>query len=477
MVTRQQFFRYGFTLLILAQTALSLIWAADNFGVVPEYADSAGYYELAKMLVVHRYRPFTFPLLLRLCMEVSNTYHVHLLFLAQTGLALVALWLLLGSLTPERRGLDKVLLFLAVGTNPLFTHFNFAVMAESLALSFAILAATALWNAVSRETWSRSWTLLFMVTFTLAINARGERIVSLSIGLMAGLLLLLVLRRLPRARLTRIALCFCLAFSCHLAADKLLHKSDQLFFVRNITLYQQAFFNVTFTRAERLWPLFPDEVRTLLPFEEMRKWDDQTGYAYTVLDRLQHLNQNVYRTMLLTVLRHDWPHLLYRLGAGVTHYTLSAIYPYWYFTGLPNNRPESEAWNGLTHFYRTQRWTYTRMAGYPLRVVEPYSGMNERLSRLTWWYWLTASLLVQTVMFSGIARLIKSFHNIKLNRMGGAYLFFTIAMLTTALIFAANPVYLHIRYTLTWHVFALTALFSLVLPVKAESSLGDEKRT
>lgn len=449
-MTRQQIVRCGFILLILAQTALCLSWAADNFGVVPAYGDSSDYIERAKILAVHKLRPFTLPLVLHLCMEASKSNAMYFLFLVQTGLALTTLWLLLGILASGRHGVDKLLLFLAVGTNPLLTHFNFAVMPDSLAMSFSILAAVALWNSVSRETWYWPWPALFIVTFTLAVNARAERLISLSLGLMAGLLLLIALRRLPRIRMTRIVCCFLLAFCCHFGMGKILPKSDIIFNGGdyNFTVYQQLCWQTVFTRAEHLWPLFSKEVRAALPLEEARTWDKRLSYFYTVRKHLDPLGDSAYKDIFFILLKHDWPHLLYSIGAGAAHYTLTAVYPYFYFTGI-NFDQQSEAWNGFTIFYMTQNWTYTRMAGHS--------------PGLTWWYWLTASTLVLAALGRGIILLVRR----ELPIGGSAQIFFGCAMLVMVLFFVAFPVFVHIRYALTWHVFALAALFGLVLPVLA----------
>jgi hypothetical protein len=452
--------------LILFQAALGLAWAIDNFGVIPAYGDTSDYLKRAETLEAHVLRPFTLPLLLRICRELGGAaYEAHLLFILQTCLSLAAVRQLAGVILPKR-GKDVTWLVVpAVGLNPLLMHFNFTATPDALAMSLSLLAATSAWKCCTprvseseRRGGSRRQFAIFLVTFMLAINTRGERIISLPLGIAAGTALhRLFFGTKSNFNCKKIFICILLGLCCNFFAGKILPKTDKVYNMNyNFTLYEQITPFLLFTRAEKIYPHLPGYIHEVLSVEAARHYDKNANYFYKIRDMLSPLGQQTYKDIITTAVRNDLPNILFDFGAGIFHYILSPVYTYFNFTGIAPDR-QPQVWTGFSWFFGSLNWTYTRMAGH-----SPV---------LTYCYWLAASALVVTTLVYAIFYLIKYRKPINFTQYHNL-LFFIPCNLCMLLVFAANPVLIHIRYSLTWHIFALTVLFGIVAQMAAKETGG-----
>jgi hypothetical protein len=454
--------------LILLQAALGLAWAVDNFGVIPAYGDTSDYLKRAETLEAHVLRPFALPLLLRICRELGGAaYWAHLLFTLQTCLSLAAVRQLAGVILPKRVKDVTWLAVPAVGLNPLLMHFNFTVLPDALAMSLSLLAATSAWKCCTqhmdesqKKYSSKLQFAVFLVTFMLAINTRGERIISLPLGIAAGVALLrLVSGTKTNFNYKKMFICILVGLLCNFFAGKILPKTDKIYNMNyNFTLYEQITPFLLFTRAEKIYPHLPGYIHKALSVEAARHYDKNANYFYEIRDILSPLGQQTYKDIIAAAVRNDLPNILFDFGAGVFHYILSPVYTYFNFTGIAPDR-QPQAWAGFTWFYGALNWTYTRMAGH-----SPV---------LTFCYWLAASALVLTTLVYAIFYLIRYRKRINFTQYHNL-LFFIPCNLCMLLVFAANPVLIHIRYSLTWHIFVLTVLLCIVAQMATNETYGED---
>lgn len=442
-----------FLVLVILQVLFCFFWAFENLGVMPLYGDSSDYIYRANPLLIHKIRPFTLPLIIRLSQElVGQTYFLHLLFIIQTSITFISIWLVAGVFLPTIKTYLKTIIVVVVGTNPLIMHFNYTVTPDSLAGSLTLLALYFLWRIYTTTKFNiyiYFQFIAFIVSFVLAANTRGERFFSMTLGVFLSIIFLYLVKKtlVQKKQVIYISFAVVIGMLCNWSARQILPATNEIVHLNyNFHKYHMIANSMSWPYLMSIYPKLPQYIKDNLPEKEVITYDNNLNYFYVIKEYLDPLGKHAYKDIILTILKYEWISVSYRYVLGGIYYSLTPFYPYFNFKGVV--KEELKPWTPFTCFYGTQNWTYTRM-----EMHTPY---------LTLYYWYVSLCIffVSLVILS-----IALYRKKVLIYKKGAYIFFTVSTLITAIIFTFNSsTFIHIRYAITWHIMFLLMLMTIIIP-------------
>lgn len=151
------------------QILLSLVWISRNFAVIPSFGDTIEYVELSKTLIIDEYRPILYPLFLKLVIKLEGIISIPyqcIVYVCQYMTTVAAMFYMVKSMIKmaiERLDIklnQKSCIFYSIWFTayfvsiPMITFMNFAVLADSFALSFLIIMLTELTCVAISKNWS-----------------------------------------------------------------------------------------------------------------------------------------------------------------------------------------------------------------------------------------------------------------------------------------------------------------------------------
>lgn len=139
--------------LVVAGAALVItaaVWAALNINSEPAYGDTPEYWAESKNLKIDSWRTLGYPIVLKIIRHIFEHGLMHpALYLLQMAVAFFAFYYFFSSLVKDKHVKQKtILLALILVITPLFLHYAFSVLTDSLALSFFLIFCTAFFRIV-----------------------------------------------------------------------------------------------------------------------------------------------------------------------------------------------------------------------------------------------------------------------------------------------------------------------------------------
>lgn len=289
---------------------------------------------------------------------------------------------------------------------------------------------------------------LYIIAFILTSNTRSERFFSMSLGIASSIIVVSLCIKITKRHLKLIplTLCLILGITSNLVTKRFLPPTDDIFSLNyNFHRYHLIASSLTWPYLQHIYPVLPTYIKNVLPEEETAIYDSQSNYFYQIRTYIDPLGEEAYKDIILTILKNDFMSVCYRYPMGIFHYGLAPIYVYFNFKGDKESQPAD---NPLSWFYRIQDWTYTRM--------------EMHAKNTTLYYWKVAQCIFILSLLIVIFMLLKK-ETIRLQKE--ATIFFTITTLSTAIIFSCNsPIFIHLRYTLTWYTSFFILLMCSIVP-------------
>ncbi|UYH53730.1 hypothetical protein [Lawsonia intracellularis] len=249
-----------------------------------------------------------------------------------------------------------------------------------------------------------------------------------------------------RLKFVPLILCLFFGITGNLITKYFLPSTNDTFTLNyNFHRYHMITCSLSWPYLQNIYPNLPQYIKNTLPIEEVTKYDTQANYFYQIRTYIDPLGKEVYKDIIRTILKNDWMSICYRYPMGILHYSLSPLYLYYNFKGT---KEQGFSDIPLSWFYRIQDWTYTRMEMYAKNTTLYYW-------QIAWCIFILSLLILSFLLLKR--------KNIFLQKESA--IFFAITPLSTAIIFSCNnPIFIHLRYTVTWYTSFFILLMCLVIP-------------
>ncbi len=337
-------FRYIIFIAMGAQIALALVWMVLNATAIPSFGDAKEYVNLAKSLDFDEYRPFLYPLIIRITLWIGSRAVIPyqlLLYIFQTLISFASIGttlrtvraLLRDRVNPEIASSNRLLLLatLYAWTFPMIGFMNFAGMSDSLALSATLLFLSALLNLLFREKPGRAVWVQLLLAFAAGCFLRGDRPFLFAGSGTAMALLLLAFRKIKLSRCLSVISALAVSFAAVLSINYGYQVPGR---------HGRPKTDLSFVLLDRVvWPHmrecyydFPLDVRQVVSIYESKKFDAHNNnvmyhFAPMMEEKVGRKRaEELYRIMAKTVFRVRTKRILWEVSHDVVKTCLAPFF-------------------------------------------------------------------------------------------------------------------------------------------------------
>lgn len=308
-----------FSIYMLCQIILGIIWMAQNIHTIPQFGDTAEYISLSQSLVVDEYRAILYPILLRIAIHLQNVWGIEyqiFMYFGQTILCFLCIFYACNYIRKElfddgfehKRGLlVDLFISLYLMTVPMITFHNFTILTDSIALSALIVVVIQLIR-ISKEKIKVSNYIIFFISYMIEIMIRADRVYSVGIFVIAFCIVQLIRKQNFKKNVILVGV-YLITVLLNFGIN---YKTQQK------GAYGRIETNLEFVLLDRVvWPhmvenyeFFDDDVKSVVTIDDAVNFDNHNNnvmyiFAPNIESRVgKEQAEKIYMSMVKTVFRH-----------------------------------------------------------------------------------------------------------------------------------------------------------------------------
>ena len=206
MDKRKRIIKNIIEVLMAFQIFIAIIFIIRNINIVPQYGDTSEFISLAQTMNLDAYRPFVFPVFLRVCMKVAEKLslnYVGIVYIIQNIVSLLASFaitkVLMYVLDRKQERREYILDSMFLWSVPFNIHFNMSILADSLAISFTILFIASILIYCKKP--KIRYAICTALTMFIVSNIRSEKVYFCVLTLLAVGVTEMIIKIIQRRKL------------------------------------------------------------------------------------------------------------------------------------------------------------------------------------------------------------------------------------------------------------------------------------
>ena len=357
------------TLMIL-QILICFGFIIKNISVVPEYGDTPEYLQLVETMKLDGYRPFIFPVFLKVCIKIAqilNMNYLWVLYPIQNIISLVACFIIIKVLISVlNKKIDKkeqILYSLFLWSTPFNIHFNMSVLCDSLAISFTgIFIATLIYFLKNPKI---RYIIMATIVMFITCNIRSEKIYFCVLTLLAVIFTECIIQIIKRKKkisnekfkniVIGMMVVLILGTSTSLITKNIFQTETEG--REQPTISMMLYERVVSNNLEKYYDQLPEEIKKDISKEEAKQSGEHPNYYKTPYTKLTQMDGNKHRAhqIIKTIFKLDYPNLVMRIFCDYARNILPVYYQ------IFDNNEEY-----------TLNWTTTRMQADSMLYTDVY---------------------------------------------------------------------------------------------------------
>lgn len=206
MDKRKRIIKNIIEVLMAFQIFIAIIFIIRNINIVPQYGDTSEFISLAQTMDLDAYRPFIYPVFLKVCMKIADILsfnYIWLVYVMQNLISLLSCFVVIKALLQIfDKSIDKkayIMSSLFLWSVPFNIHFNMSIKSDSLAISFTILFIASMLMYLKKP--KIRYAICTALTMFIVSNIRSEKIYFCVLTLLAVIVTEIVMKIIQKRKL------------------------------------------------------------------------------------------------------------------------------------------------------------------------------------------------------------------------------------------------------------------------------------